>query len=85
MGIDGSVRLAYRRELEALEDPAEKAAFFKAKTDEIYAQGKALNVASYNEIDDVIDPAHTRQWLLSMLASLPQAATGRAASGVSPW
>ena len=85
MGIEGSVRLAYRRELEALEDAAEKAAYFQAKTDEIYAQGKALNVASYNEIDDVIDPAQTRNWLASMLASLPAASPGRAASGVSPW
>ncbi|MBL8357577.1 MAG: ATP-grasp domain-containing protein [Delftia acidovorans] len=85
MGIDGAVRLAYRRELEALEDPAEKDAFFKARTDEIYAQGKALNVASYNEIDDVIDPAQTREWLLAMLARLPPAQPGRAASGVSPW
>lgn len=85
MGIEGAVRLAYRRELEAIEDAAEREALFNCKTAELYRQGRALNVASYAEIDDVIDPAETRNWLLSMLRVLPQARPGREASGISPW
>ena len=33
--------------------------------------GKALNAASHFEIDDVIDPADTRRWIATILASSP--------------
>jgi acetyl-CoA carboxylase carboxyltransferase component len=32
-------------------------------------RGRALNVASHLELDDVIDPAETRAWLLRVLAA----------------
>ena len=35
--------------------------------DRMYEIGKALSVASYFEIDDVIDPADTRRWLTALL------------------
>jgi acetyl-CoA carboxylase carboxyltransferase component len=31
-------------------------------------RGQALNMASHLEIDEVIDPAETRDWLLRQLA-----------------
>lgn len=85
MGIEGAVRLAYRRELEALTDPQERAAQERAYVDALYRAGRALNVASYDEIDDVIDPAETRAWLHRMLQSLPPGRPGRLESGISPW
>lgn len=67
MGLEGAVSLGYRRELEAISDEAEKAAFFNRKLDELYEDGKALSVAEYMEIDDVIDPADTRAWIINGL------------------
>ena len=85
MGIEGAVRLAYRRELEALTDPGERAARERGYVDALYRAGRALNVASYDEIDDVIDPAQTRAWLHRMLQSMPPGSPGRLDSGISPW
>ncbi|ANA32503.1 Acetyl-coenzyme A carboxylase carboxyl transferase subunit alpha [Ralstonia mannitolilytica] len=73
MGIEGAIRLGYRKELEAVQDPAEREALFRKMVDEAYEQGRALNIASYLEIDAVIDPADTRRWLLRGLRSVPPA------------
>ncbi len=67
MGIEGAVRLGYRKELEAVADPAERKALFDRMVAEAYANGKALNMASFLEIDDVIDPAESRAWIRSGL------------------
>ncbi|MBC7681993.1 MAG: biotin carboxylase, partial [Ferruginibacter sp.] len=69
MGLEGAVRLGFRRELEAvLEGPAREALF-----DQLLAQqvenGSAVQMATTLEIDAVIDPADTRQWLLQGLAA----------------
>jgi acetyl-CoA carboxylase carboxyltransferase component len=37
----------------------------------MYEHGKALNTASHFEIDDVVDPADTRRWITTMLATAP--------------
>ncbi|MGO4330772.1 carboxyl transferase domain-containing protein [Cupriavidus sp. 2TAF22] len=71
MGIEGSIRLGFRKELEAVADPAEREALFARMVDAAYQRGRALNMASHLEIDAVIDPADTRQWLLRGLASVP--------------
>ncbi len=63
MGLEGAVRLGFRKELEAIEDVAERDALFKKMVEGLYQKGKALNVASYNEIDAVIDPADSRVWI----------------------
>lgn len=64
MGLEGSVRLGYKRELEAIADPAERQALFEQRVAVRYEKGKASFTASYFEIDAVIDPAETRAWLL---------------------
>ncbi len=67
MGLEGAVRLGFRRELEAIADHGERRAAFDALLAQAYARGKATAVASVFEIDDVIDPAQTRRWLGSVL------------------
>jgi acetyl-CoA carboxylase carboxyltransferase component len=69
MGIEGAVRLGFRKELEAVQG-AEREALFQRLVDESLARGQALNMASHLEIDDVIDPAQTRPWLLRHLRTL---------------
>jgi len=73
MGLEGAVRLGYRKELAAISDPLERQARFEAMVNEAYQRGKALNMASYLEIDDVIDPVETRRWIVRGLRSLPAA------------
>ena len=67
MGLEGAVRLGYRAELDAVEDPAERQALYDSMVEHAYRQGRATNIASYFEIDDVIDPADTRRWITATL------------------
>lgn len=71
MGIEGAARLGYRKELQAVSDPAEKQALFEELVAAAYERGKAISMASYLEIDDVIDPAESRKWIARGLRSLP--------------
>ncbi|HWA88693.1 MAG TPA: carboxyl transferase domain-containing protein [Rhizomicrobium sp.] len=78
MGLEGAVRLGFRKELDAEPTPEAREALFKKKVEESYARGKAINMAAYLEIDDVIDPADTRRWILRGLkASPPAKGSGR--------
>ncbi|CAG2130724.1 Acetyl-coenzyme A carboxylase carboxyl transferase subunit alpha [Cupriavidus yeoncheonensis] len=77
MGLEGSIRLGFRKELEAVADPDEREALFARMVDAAYQRGRALNMASHLEIDAVIDPADTRRWLLRGLASVPPGSLGR--------
>lgn len=72
MGLEGSVRLGYRRELEAETDPAARQALFEKLVGGLYARGKANSVAASLEIDAVIDPADTRRWILQGLSAAPR-------------
>lgn len=72
MGLEGAVKLGYRKELEALTDLNEREALFKKMVARSYAIGKAINMASHLEIDEVIDPADTRRWVVRGLRSLPE-------------
>ena len=71
MGLEGAVRLGFRKELEAVSDETERAVLFQQMVDRMYEHGKAVNVASHFEIDDVIDPADTRRWIATLLAAAP--------------
>jgi len=71
MGLEGAVKLGYRKELEAVEDPDERAALYEEMVERMYQHGKAVNTASYFEIDDVIDPKDSRTWITRALRSAP--------------
>ena len=65
MGIEGAARLAWRRELAAIDDPVRRERFYQDKVRELYEQGQAINLATYFEIDAVIEPDESRQWIVS--------------------
>ncbi len=67
MGLEGAVQLAYKKELEAIEDSDERQAFFAERVASRYRKGKAVFIASYFELDAVIDPAETRSWIVKGL------------------
>ncbi len=71
MGLEGAVKLGYRNELAAIADPAVRRAKFDEMVAQAYAAGKALSRATYPSLDDVIDPADTRRWLMAGLRALP--------------
>ncbi len=72
MNIEGAVKLGYRRELEAIEDPAERLAKYTEMVEASYERAKAVNSASFYGVEDVIDPADTRDWIVAGIRSLPQ-------------
>jgi len=71
MGLEGAVKLGYRNELAAIDDPEKRKATFEEMVDRMYRHGKAVNTASHFEIDDVIDPADSRRWITAALRSVP--------------
>ncbi len=71
MGLEGYVRLGFRKEMEAIADLVERETYYKNKVAELYANGKATSIASVFEIDNVIDPAETRRWIMAGLRSVP--------------
>ncbi len=87
MGLEGAVRLGFRRELDAVADPAERQRLFDSMVERAYEHGKAINVASAFEIDDVIDPADSRQRLVDALRAAPPPAprTGKKRSCIDTW
>jgi acetyl-CoA carboxylase carboxyltransferase component len=87
MGLEGQVRLGYRNELDAIEDPVERQKRFRQLVDGLYAHGKALNIAPFLSIDAVIDPAESRRWVLRGLDSFPppQRREGRKRPNVDAW
>jgi acetyl/propionyl-CoA carboxylase alpha subunit/acetyl-CoA carboxylase carboxyltransferase component len=87
MGLEGAVKLGYRKELEAVEDPAARKVLFEQMVAKEYQHGKGINMASHLEIDEVIDPMDSRHWILSALRSAPPPAPreGKKRSCVDTW
>jgi len=71
MGLEGAVKLGFRKELEAITDEDEREKAFEEMVARAYEHGKALNVATHFEFDNVIDPAESRSWVSSALRSAP--------------
>jgi acetyl-CoA carboxylase carboxyltransferase component/biotin carboxyl carrier protein len=70
MGLEGAVKLGFRGELAAIEDPDRRRQQFEQMVERMYQHGKAVNTASHFEIDDVIDPVDSRRWIVSALRSV---------------
>jgi acetyl-CoA carboxylase carboxyltransferase component len=71
MGLEGAVRLGFKKELDAAGTPGERQELEDRLIAAAYVRGSALSMASHTEIDDVIDPADTRQRILGVLAACP--------------
>ena len=87
MGLEGAVRLGYRKELDAIADEAERERTFQEMVDRMYEHGKAINAASHFEIDDVIDPADSRRWIATTFAAapVPAAREGKKRPNIDTW
>ena len=56
---------------EAIKDPKKRIKAYEKMVEDSYHRGRAVNMASHFELDDVIDPAETRNWIMGALKSLP--------------
>ena len=75
MGLEGAVRLGFAKELAAVEEPGARQQLFDKLVAKAYQSGKGINMASFLEIDAVIDPLETRAWLLRGLNAAQRPAT----------
>jgi methylmalonyl-CoA carboxyltransferase 12S subunit len=85
MGLEGAVRLALRKELEAIESEEERERRVRELTAAAEENAKALNAAALFEIDDVVDPARTRALIASTLAAAGGADAVRGHRFVDTW
>ncbi len=88
MGLEGAVRLGMRRELEAIADEQERERVFQATVAAAYERGQGISMASYGEIDDVIDPADSRRWIATLFGAdppVPGARSGKRRPYVDAW
>ncbi len=87
MGIEGAVQLGMKAELEAIADPDEREQRFRDLVAGLKHHFRALNVATYFEIDDVVDPAETRGLLCRALTAAPAPRAGHGEDGRDrvPW
>ncbi len=87
MNIEGAVKLGYRKELMAIEDPEARRQEFERRAASAYDSAKAVNAVMGGGIDDVIDPAETRRWLANGLKRLPPVPvrTGKKYPYIDPW
>ena len=86
MGIEGAIKAGFKKELAAIDDPTEREKLYEQLVGELYKRGKAINIASYLEIDSVIDPADTRKWIMQGIKSVPAAKSKEPChSFVDPW
>ena len=85
MGLEGAIRLGFKKELEAVPDGPERRALYDQLVGQAYERGHALSVAAVAEIDAVIDPAQTRQWVAQGIASAALRGSRPRRSFVDAW
>jgi acetyl-CoA carboxylase carboxyltransferase component len=84
MGLEGAVTLGYRKELDAIEDPSDREARYEVVAS-AYDDGRALNAATWFDVDEVIDPADTREWIATFLRDRPVTREWGRTAFVDPW
>lgn len=87
MGLEGLVKLGFRNEIAAIEDPEQRRKYYEDKVAGLYEDGKALARSTAFAIDDTIDPAETRHWLATLLASIrpPAPRDGKKRPHIDAW
>jgi acetyl-CoA carboxylase carboxyltransferase component len=85
MGLEGYVRLGFRKELEAEPEGPLRDALFAQLVQAQYDKGSAINMAATLEIDAVIDPASTRHWLVGALESASRAPPAPHVPAIDAW
>jgi acetyl-CoA carboxylase carboxyltransferase component len=86
MGLEGAIKAGFKKELAVIADPQEREKLYEQLLAQLRERGKAVNIASYLEIDSVIDPADTRKWIMQGIKSVPSPKSPEAGhSFIDPW
>ena len=87
MNIEGMVKLGYRQELADIEDPDDRRKFYDEMVADRYEKAKAIYAGTFFGIDDVIDPAESRRWIVAGMSTLPpvQPRTGKKRPYTDTW
>ena len=86
MGLEGAIKAGFKKELAAIADPQEREKLYELLLGQLRERGKAVNIASYLEIDSVIDPADTRKWIMQGIKSVSARSSQEAGhSFIDPW
>jgi acetyl/propionyl-CoA carboxylase alpha subunit/acetyl-CoA carboxylase carboxyltransferase component len=87
MGLEGQVKLGFRNELELIEDASERKRRYDELVEAAYQRGKALVAGMSFAVDDVIDPADSRRWVVGALDAAPKPAKreGKKRRNVDTW
>jgi acetyl-CoA carboxylase carboxyltransferase component len=87
MGLEGAVKLGYKKDLEAIDNPEEREEKYQKLVARMYDAGRGLSMADHFEIDDVIDPQNSRQWITTALRAAGQATkrTGKKRPMIDTW
>ena len=87
MNIEGMVKLGYRQELADIEDPDDRRKFYDEMVADRYEKAKAIYAGTFFGIDDVIDPAESRRWIVAGMSTLPpvQPRTGKKRPYIDTW
>jgi acetyl-CoA carboxylase carboxyltransferase component len=85
MGLEGAVRLALRRDLDAIADAQERERRVRELTALAQDNARALNAAALFELDDVIDPADTRALVTATFAAATATPQERRDRFVDTW
>jgi len=72
MGLEGQVKLGFRNELEAIDDASARTRRYQELVEAAYQRGKALVAGTSFAVDDVIDPADSRRWVVGALDACPK-------------
>ena len=72
MGLEGAVKLGFKKELDAEPDQMKKKALYEKLVKKAYDRGKATVAASFLEFDEVIDPKDSRKWIVTAIESIPK-------------
>ena len=70
MGLEGAVKLGFKKELEKIEDNSKREELFNSLVEKLYDKGKAIEAAAHLEIDAVINPSETRSVILKSQKTL---------------
>lgn len=70
MSLEGAVQLSMKKQLAAIKDEMERHRLANEAVEGLYRNGRAINVASMAEIDTVLDPAETRDWLARVVGDV---------------
>ncbi|TKY87475.1 hypothetical protein EX895_003489 [Sporisorium graminicola] len=70
MSLEGAVQLSMKKQLAEVEDEAQRKRMADEAVEELYRRGRAINAASMGEIDTVLDPAETRDWLARVVGDV---------------